>query len=390
MRKHGFSAILFLALIILSIFSWLQFAGRRVNMPAQTGPEFALNNKDHLNVNIAVPLPDLLNDDKIPLDVNPTEALDLLGAPDRQNGSTQSGPRPPGTRVQNRQDGSKIILIDGTPIDKLASLGSLSSPLTKAPIQGFTRMSPFGLVPRVATDGRTALNSYAKPFTPVSGQKYIALIIGGLGLDPQITQRAINELPAEISLSFAAQTTNLQSWINRARAKGHEVLIELPMENENFDKGAGEVTYTLNQQSPHSANIRSLDYLLSRAEGYFAVTNYGGEVLLNNGETLTPILTHLKNAGLGFIYDGSIQNSKVSNIANTTKLPFVSAHTMLDNGSHGKKDVSALISSLPAQEGSIKIGMGFSYTGTIEGVLDWLQDPKDVKIAPASYAFSGK
>ncbi len=87
-------------------------------------------------------------------------------------------------------------------------------------------------VSTTASNGQTALKAYNRPFKPVAGQKYIALIIGGLGLNVNITQRAIDDLPPEISLSFAAQTTDLQTWINKARAKGHEVLIELPMADD--------------------------------------------------------------------------------------------------------------------------------------------------------------
>lgn len=387
MRKHGFSAILLLALIVLSVFSWLQFFGQRVNIPMQNGPEFVLNTSEGSNIGVAT-LPDLLNGDKIPLDVNPTENLGLLGGPSSQSGQIQNNQNiRANDELKNMPIGSKIIFIDGKPIEKAASLGGFASPLTKVPIQGLTRMSPFGRVPTILANGQTVLKSYNRPFKPVSGQKYIALIIGGLGLDVNITQRAIDDLPAEISLSFAAQTPDLQTWINKARAKGHEVLIELPMANDSFDASSADTVYTLNTQSPHSANIRNLDYLLSRAEGYFAVTNYGGEVLLKDTNALSPIFSHLENAGLGFIYDGSIAGSRITNVAKTTELPLVNAYTMLDDNSHSKNKVQSQISKLPAREDDILIGMGFSYAGTLDGVLAWLQSPNGVKLAPASSAF---
>ena len=91
-------------------------------------------------------------------------------------------------------------------------------------------MSPFGKVPYIAPDGRRALTSYAKPFTPQAGKQYISVVIGGLGINPALTRRAINELPGSVTLSFAVHAPGLQLWINQARARGHEVLIELPME----------------------------------------------------------------------------------------------------------------------------------------------------------------
>lgn len=385
-RKHGFSAILFLCLIILSAYAWLQFASKRVNQPHVKGPEFKLDKLDALNANgAAEALPDLLGQDNIPQDVNPTETMGLLGGPKTAHAT---GPRPPSANTPKTQSGPKTILIDGAPIAGTAVLGNTSRPLTKAPIQALTRMSPFGLVPAPGKNGRTALGSYAKPFTPKTSQNYISLIVGGLGLNPALTQRAINELPGEVSLSFAAQTPNLQNWIDRARAKGHEVLLELPMQNEGASSAADE--HMLTTDGPHSANIRNLDYLLSRGQGYFAVTNYGGESLLKDSSALKPILDHVHNSGLGFIYDDSIAGSTIGPTTEKTSLPFTSASAMIDNDAHDRNSVTRQISALPVANKNIPIGMGFSYAGTVDGILDWLQSTQNIELAPASYALNSK
>ena len=140
-------------------------------------------------------LPDLLAPDNIPLDVNPTENVDLLGGPETQKPVVI-------TRNGNETSGPKTIMIDGKPLGG----GAVSSPLTRAPIQGLTRMSPFGKVPHIAPDGRSALTAYAKPFTPNANKQYVAIVIGGLGLDPTVTRRAINDLPGSVTLSFAPQS----------------------------------------------------------------------------------------------------------------------------------------------------------------------------------------
>lgn len=386
-RKHGFSAILFLCLILLSSYAWLQFAGKKVNQPSANGPEFKLANPTEANVNGAVEaLPDLLDQDNIPQDVNPTETMDLLGGPKT---STGNGPRPPSQNTSASPNGPKTILIDGAPITSSSVQINPSPPLTKAPIQGLTRMSPFGLVPAPAQNGRTALGSYAKPFTPIAGQKYVSLIVGGLGLNPVLTQRAINELPGEVSLSFAAQTPNLQNWIDRARLKGHEVLIELPMQS-SATAGDTDDEYMLTTKGPHSVNIRNLDYLFSRAQGYFAVTNYGGESLLKDASALRPILDHVRNSGLGFVYDNSISTSVLNSTATKSSVPFVVAHTMIDNTSHRKAIVIKQLGKLPTSQEKIAIGMGFSYEGTIDGILGWVISNKTVKLAPASYALKSE
>lgn len=391
-RKHGFSALLLLALIGLSTFTWLQIVGKRVNVAANADPEFALSpyqTPQAANVTQPQPLPDLLKDDNIPLDVNPTDSVELLGGVETNQTSLTANTRSRSSIIEALADvtGPKIILIDGQPVRGNADT-PLASPLIRAPIQGLTRMSPFGRMPMIAANGRTVLNSYAKPFTPIVGKSYTSIIIGGLGVNQALTQRAIDELPGEVSLAFAALTPNLQSWIDRARAKGHEALIELPMESAGFDATAPDARYTLATTALDSANIRNLDYLLSRAEGYFALTNYGGEVLVNNEKSLKPIVEHIKNAGLGFIYDGGGKGARIQQLGRKYALPIVTANQFLDETTRTREDVRLSISEMTAQKASpVPIGMGFSYGGTIDGVKDWLATkPANTELAPVSYA----
>ena len=58
----------------------------------------------------------------------------------------------------------------------------------------------------------------------------IAIIVGGLGVSESLTEAAIDTLPPEVTLSFVPYARDLQGWIDRARAAGHEVMLELPME----------------------------------------------------------------------------------------------------------------------------------------------------------------
>jgi len=365
LKKHGLSAVLFLALIVLSTFTWLQYKGK--NAPAHTGPlvELPLPPAPEPIQSAQQNLPDLMTPENTVPDENPTENLAMIGGPARSSTDTPSAT-------------PKTIVLDGR--------NNSSSPLTRAPIQGLSRLSPYGRVPHPAEDGRKALGVYAKPFKPQPGKTYISVVIGGLGLNPALTQRAIDDLPGSVTLSFAAQAPGLQSWINKARAKGHEVIIELPMEGVNAGE-AGSI-YTLSQANPVSKNIKSLDYLLSRAEGYFAVTNYGGDGLVTDEKALIPVLAHIRNAGLGFIYDGAIPNSLVDTLSISQGLNAVTAATLIDADTHDQESVRTALTGLQTSSGgNIPIGMGFSYEGTIDGVIAWLASkPETAELAPASYA----
>ncbi len=69
----------------------------------------------------------------------------------------------------------------------------------------------------------------------------LTLIVTGLGLDIRLTERAIQELPPEVILSFSPHATMINRWIQPGRTAGHELLIEL--NNEKDLDTVGIMTY---------------------------------------------------------------------------------------------------------------------------------------------------
>jgi uncharacterized protein len=372
-RKHGFSAVLLLAIIGLSTVSWLNMAAK--NKPvSNTVTEILL--PEPLTVetsNEALPLPDLLEPDNIPQSTNPTDQVNMIGDPQNKAIST----------AINKPMQTEQISIDGRIINDNQQTITKYTPLVRAPIAGLSRTTPSGRVPHPHEDGRTALSAYAKPFAAKADTKYVSLVVGGLGLNPAITRKAIDNLPGAVTLSFAADAPGLQGWINKARAHGHEVMIELPMQ------GSGPLeTRTLTIAGPDLANIKNLEYLLSRAQGYFAVTNYDGDRLVNDETALLPIIQILKEAGLGFIYDGAIDSTRIAPLAKREGFALVSANGYIDEKQQDMAYVQRNIQTI-AQDSydNVPIGMGFAYAGTIDGIKSWLvTKPKDTEIAPVSYA----
>ena len=118
--------------------------------------------------------------------------------------------------------------------------------------------------------------------SPPTASRSVGLIIGGLGLNAKATREAIESLPPEVTLSFVPYADGLQGWIDMARAAGHEVLLEAPMEPKDYpDNDPGPYTLMADGQPPETT--QRLDWLLSRATGYFGVTNYLGSKFVDFG-----------------------------------------------------------------------------------------------------------
>ena len=163
--------------------------------------------------------------------------------------------------------------------DELAAgQNNFSKVLPTAPIKGMAEQGAHGLLPQISATGQTPAKVYARPVTARQADPNtakIAIMIGGMGLSAFGTSVAINRLPENITLAFAPYAKGLQSWVNKARQNGHEVMLQLPMEPFDYpDNDPGP--HTLLSSLPPPDNVRRLEWLLSRFTGYFGVTNYMG------------------------------------------------------------------------------------------------------------------
>lgn len=388
--RHVFGALTLCIIAALVVVAYVEVYGDAGDAVPEQRVELSLPPQpaafDSLN-GTGSALPDLLGDVE-PGD-NPTDAiaqqqaqprLDALGNPIRgQAEDVMAGPSSVSTPPAPASISTGEITINGQAIGR---------GLIKAPAAGLSRTTPYGSIPAPASDGRTAFKVYARPYAAVSNTKPVSLMIGGLGINRALTKRAIDELPAEISLSFAAHAPNLQSQINAARARGHEVMIELPMESEEFDTSEPGAEWALRVGSASTTqNTRNLDRLLSRASGYFAVTNYNGGLFLQRSDSVVPMMASLSEAGLGFIFDGSVAAPSLSTLANASRLPYLKAFTMIDSNPD-RASIKGELDRMTklAGSGAAPVGVGFTYPQTIDAVSEWVSglERQGLTLAPVS------
>ncbi|HEY8615007.1 divergent polysaccharide deacetylase family protein [Phenylobacterium sp.] len=260
------------------------------------------------------------------------------------------------------------------PVPRLAA----GAPLPRAPIAGLFAPGPGGPLPIIAADGRTPFQAYARPFHD-NGKPKVALVIGGLGLNARATQQAIETLPAPVTLSFVVYAEGLQGWIDLARQHGHEVLLETPMEPENFpENDPGPYALMVGGGAPETA--KKLEWVLSRATGYFGVTNYLGSRFLADEGAYQGFAAAVRARGLGFIDDGSASRRGGG-------LPRASADRVIDDQLTAKAiDQQLLALEAGALQRGHALGAGFAYPVTLEKVARWAAsvEQRGYQLAPAS------
>ena len=192
--------------------------------------------------------------------------------------------------------------------------------------------SKFGPLPRIGADGARPSEVYARPFaeTPVTrGAPRIAVFVGGLGLDSQTTQAAIARLPGGVSLGLAPYGGDLAHVAESARAAGHEVWLQAPME------GVGDAEpgpHALKTAASAAANQDSLHWQMGRFQGYVGVANYLGAKFTADTDALSPVLAEIARRGLLYLDDGSSALSKAGDLASGLDLKATRADTIAEGG----------------------------------------------------------
>jgi uncharacterized protein len=142
---------------------------------------------------------------------------------------------------------------------------------TAAPLDSLVEPSAYGPIPRIAEDGLRPLDAYARPArTGLGGAPRVVIILGGMGLSQTTTNRAIEALPSDVTLAFAPYGSSLQRWAARAREKGHEILMQLPLEPFGYPE-ADPGPRTLIATAALEENEDHLHWLLSRITSYAGV-----------------------------------------------------------------------------------------------------------------------
>lgn len=272
-------------------------------------------------------------------------------------------------------------------VNERTALSAAARPAPRAPLPGLFEPGPGGPLPVIGANGVRPDQAYAKPFDGDFDAPTIAVIVGGLGFNRSLTEQAIEALPSEVTLSFVPYAEDLQSWVDRARADGHEVLIELPMEPfdyPNNDPGP----HTLLAEASAEENRRRLNWLLSRAAGYAGVANYMGARLSAEETPLTGVVRELERRGLTLYHDGSGRRSVIGAAREAADARIALADRVLDTDPAPSAIDNRLLEleALALQNGDA-LGSGFVYPTTVEALERWVEGLADrgYQLAPASF-----
>ncbi len=215
---------------------------------------------------------------------------------------------------------------------------------------------------------------------PAATAMKVAFVINGLGLNQGATDAAINKLPAAVTLSFSPYARDLKKWMDKAKEKGHEVLIEVPMESKQFPADDPGPLGLLTSAEPKENQDR-LETILKNANGAVGVLDTTGSKFRESSEFINPVFAKLKQSNLFYV-----QGMPGVRVGEAT-VPTAVADLVADERPF-RADIDARLDyaeRLAKYQGSAVVAMSAKPVG-FERLVLWLDQAqkKGISLAPVS------
>jgi uncharacterized protein len=228
---------------------------------------------------------------------------------------------------------------------------------------------------------------YRQPFNMDDKRPRIAVVLSGLGLSDSATEAAIEQLPAAVTLSFSPYARDLERWIALARARGHEVMLDLPMEPATFPNEDPGPQGLLTSLSPE-ANLDRLDWVLSRGSAYVGLAGSMGSRFTASREALEPILREVGNRGLMFLDRRTTEETLVAAISGEIGLPHAVNSRSVDERQASRVAIDARLAQIEriALTEGFAVAMAQPYPVTLERLAEWATEltSRGFALAPIS------
>ena len=212
----------------------------------------------------------------------------------------------------------------------------------------------------------------------------IAIIIDDLGYDKTMAYKFI-ELDAALTFSILPHSTYQKQISEKARGKGSEIMLHLPMEPIEYpkiDPGPGALLIAM---SPDDL-IRQLSTALEAVPYIKGVNNHMGSRMTMDSNRMNQIFSVLKQRDLFFIDSRTTTETLSVQSARLFKVPFAQRDVFLDHvidPGHVSKQIDRLIRY--AQAHGEAVGIGHPHQVTYEVLRNRIPKLKQkVVLIPAS------
>ena len=223
------------------------------------------------------------------------------------------------------------------------------------------------------------------PTLPIPNKVRVAIVIDDIGPDYKNSREAV-DLPAAITLAVLPYAQRLDTLVERAKKRGHELFIHMPMEPDNTEKNdPGPDALTLGL-SPDVIRERTLQ-ALNRFNGYVGLNNHMGSRFTADSQAMKVVLGELAARDLIFLDSLTTPQSVGIEVAAALGMKFAVRDIFLDN----EVDPDLIAGQLATLERLARaqgqaIAIGHPHPETIAALRTWIPQAlaRGVQIVPVS------
>ena len=222
----------------------------------------------------------------------------------------------------------------------------------------------------VPSNGDAAWLRNSVAFVVPPGKPMIAVVLDDVGVARGHAELAI-DMPAVITLSFMTYADGVADMAARAHAKGHELMLHVPMEPLDGDVDAGP--HVLKVGESDGELLTRLAWGLSRFPGYIGINNHMGSRFTQDERGMRIVLRELKRRNLLFLDSRTISTTIGDRLAARVGVAHVMRDVFLDNEMDEAAVIRQLVQAekIAASKGQA-IAIGHPHPATIAAIRAWM------------------
>ena len=218
--------------------------------------------------------------------------------------------------------------------------------------------------------------------TTTSNKPLIAIVIDDMGVDRKRSDMAIG-LKAPLTLSFLTYAKDLKDQTQRARLRGHELLLHVSMEPRSSEVELGPNALLMNLSDKELR--RRLDWGFNRFPNYVGLNNHMGSKFTSDSKSMRIVIEETKRRGLLFLDSRTSSKTVGAKLARELGVPAVERNIFLDH----ENNINAVNAQLAQTEkiarriGAV-VAIGHPRDATIKALQTWLKsiESKGFQLVP--------
>jgi polysaccharide deacetylase 2 family uncharacterized protein YibQ len=225
-------------------------------------------------------------------------------------------------------------------------------------------------VPEQRETTAPAWKRFATAAPPTDGRPMIAIVLDDVGVARRHAENAMT-LDPSVTLAFMTYAPDVAAQVAAARARGHEIMMHVPMEPMTRSEDPGPNALVTGLKTAELA--RRIDWNLARFDGYVGVNNHMGSRFTSDRAGMEQVMAALRRRGLLFIDSRTTAQTVAADEARRQGVPAASRDVFLDN----EVDARGIEAQLAETERKARaqgaaIAIGHPHPETVAALRRWI------------------